>query len=244
MGHSLKFILAVSLCLAAQVQAGDDRFDAARRQMLAEIQETVIDTGPATGKARLAPEVMAALGKVPRHEFVPDRLDAVAYANRPLPVGHGQTISQPYIVALMTDLLDVGAEAVVLEVGTGSAYQAAVLAELVRQVYTMEIIEPLALEASARLARLGYGNVEVKLADGYYGWPEKGPFDAIIVTAAVNHIPPPLVAQLRPGGKLVVPVGERFTVQHLLLVHKLNDERVQIRQILPVRFVPLTGGHD
>ena len=244
MVHSLKFVLAISLCLPAQVQAGDDRFDAARRQMLAEIRETVLDTGPATGKVRLAPEVMAALGTVPRHDFVPDALNAVAYANRPLPVGHGQTISQPYIVALMTDLLDVGGDAVVLEVGTGSAYQAAVLSELVRQVYTMEIIEPLALEASARLARLDYGNVEVKFGDGYYGWPEKGPFDAIIVTAAINHIPPPLVAQLRPGGKLVVPVGERFTVQHLLLVHKLNDERVQVRQILPVRFVPLTGGHD
>jgi protein-L-isoaspartate(D-aspartate) O-methyltransferase len=244
MGHSLKFVLAISLCLAAQAQAGDHRFDAARRQMLAEIRETVADTGRATGKARLAPEVMAALGTVPRHEFVPEALDAVAYANRPLPVGHGQTISQPYIVALMTDLLGVGGDAVVLEVGTGSGYQAAVLSELVRQVYTMEIIEPLAREASERLARLDYGNVEVKFGDGYYGWPEKGPFDAIIVTAAANHIPPPLVAQLRPGGKLVVPVGERFTVQHLLLVHKLNDERVQVRQILPVRFVPLTGGHD
>jgi protein-L-isoaspartate(D-aspartate) O-methyltransferase len=244
MGHSRKFVLAVCLFLAAQVQAGEHRFDAARRQMLAEIQDTVTDTGRATGKARLAPAVMAALGTVPRHEFVPDELDDVAYANRPLPVGYGQTISQPYIVALMTDLLDVGGDAVVLELGTGSGYQAAVLAELVRQVYTMEIIEPLALEATARLARLGYANVEVKFGDGYYGWPEKGPFDAIIVTAAINHIPPPLVAQLRPGGKLVVPVGERFAVQQLLLVHKLDDERVQVRQILPVRFVPLTGGHD
>ncbi len=244
MGHSLKFVFAVSLCLAMQAQAGDDRFAAAHRRMLVEIQETVTDTRQATGKARLAPEVMAALGTVPRHEFVPDKLDAVAYANRPLPVGHGQTISQPYIVALMTDLLEVGGDAAVLEVGTGSGYQAAVLSELVRQVYSMEIIEPLALEATERLARLGYGNVEVAFADGYYGWPEKGPFDAIIVTAAINHIPPPLVAQLRPGGRLVVPVGERFTVQHLLLVHKQNDERLQVRQILPVRFVPLTGGHD
>jgi protein-L-isoaspartate(D-aspartate) O-methyltransferase len=244
MGHSLKFLLSVCLCLAVEVQAGDDGFAAARRQMLAEIQATVIDTRGATGKEQLAPEVLAALGTVPRHQFVPDALHAVAYANRPLPIGHGQTISQPYIVALMTDLLDVGGDAVVLEVGTGSAYQAAVLAELVRQVYSMEIIEPLALEAAARLARLAYANVEVKFGDGYFGWPEKGPFDAIIVTAAINHIPPPLVALLRPGGKLVVPVGERFAVQHLLLVHKLNDGRVQVRQILPVRFVPLTGGHD
>ena len=243
MGLFSKFAIAVSLCLITQVEADDDRFAAARQGMLAEIEETVIVTRGATGKVRLAPEVLAALGTVPRHEFVPDKLDAVAYANRPLPVGHGQTISQPYIVALMTDLLDVGGDAVVLEVGTGSAYQAAILAALVRQVYTMEIIEPLALEATERLARLGYNNAEVKFADGYYGWPEKGPFDAIIVTAAINHIPPPLVEQLRPGGRLVVPVGERFAVQHLLLVHKLNDGRVEVRQILPVRFVPLTGGH-
>jgi protein-L-isoaspartate(D-aspartate) O-methyltransferase len=243
MGQASKFVAVASLCLAMQAQASDDGFAAARQKMLAEIEVTVADTHRETGKARLSPSVMDALGTVPRHEFVPDELDAVAYANRPLPVGHGQTISQPYIVALMTDLLEVGVDAVVLEVGTGSGYQAAVLSGLVRQVYTMEIIEPLALEATRRLARLGYGNVQVKFADGYYGWPDQGPFDAIIVTAAINHIPPPLVAQLRPGGRLVVPVGERFAVQHLLLVHKLDDERIQIKQILPVRFVPLTGGH-
>jgi protein-L-isoaspartate(D-aspartate) O-methyltransferase len=143
----------------------------------------------------------------------------------------------------MTDLLEVDGDATVLEIGTGSGYQAAVLAELVQNVYTMEIVEPLAVSAKERLARLGYGNVEVKFADGYYGWPEKGPFDAIIVTAAASHIPPPLIEQLRPGGRLVVPVGARFSVQHLLLVRKLDDERMQVRQILPVRFVPLTGGH-
>jgi len=239
----VKLVRVILLCLAVGAQAGDDPFAEARWDMLAEIQATVIDTQRETGRARLAPEVMAALGTVPRHAFVPDELDAVAYANRPLPVGHGQTISQPYIVALMTDLLELDSNAVVLEVGTGSGYQAAVLSELVRQVYTMEIIEPLALAATQRLARLGYGNVEVKFADGYYGWREKAPFDAIIVTAAINHIPPPLVAQLRPGGRLVVPVGERFAVQHLLLVHKREDKRVEVRQILPVRFVPLTGGH-
>jgi protein-L-isoaspartate(D-aspartate) O-methyltransferase len=223
---------------------GEDRFAAARQEMVEEIRATVTETRRETGRAQLAPEVMAAMGTVARHEFVPGKLHGVAYANRPLPVGHGQTISQPYIVALMTDLMEVDGDAVVFEVGTGSGYQAAVLAELVRQVYTMEIVEPLALSAKERLARLGYGNVEARFADGYYGWPEKGPFDAIIVTAAVNHIPPPLVEQLRPGGRLVVPVGERFTVQHLLLVHKLDDERVTVRQILPVRVVPLTGGHD
>ncbi len=183
------------------------------------------------------------MGRVPRHEFVPAKLHAVAYQNRPLPIGHGQTISQPYIVALMTDLLDVDGDDVVLEVGTGSAYQAAVLAELADKVYTMEIVEPLANAAKDRLARLGYDNVETRFGDGYYGWPEKAPFDAVIVTAAANHIPPPLVEQLRPGGRLVIPVGERFAIQHLLLVHKLDDGRITVRQILPVRFVPLTGGH-
>jgi protein-L-isoaspartate(D-aspartate) O-methyltransferase len=237
-------ILAVCLLQTGGASGDDGDYAAARREMIAEIQATVTETRRETGRAQLAPEVMAAMDAVPRHEFVPGKLQAVAYANRPLPVGHGQTISQPYIVALMTDLLEVDGDDVVFEVGTGSGYQAAVLAELAGQVYTMEIVEPLALSARERLSRLGYGNVEARFADGYYGWPEKGPFDAIIVTAAVNHIPPPLVEQLRPGGRLVVPVGERFTVQHLLLVHKLEDERVTIRQILPVRFVPLTGGHD
>ena len=244
MGYILKSALILVSCLAIQLEAVADRFAEPRQKMVAVIRSMVADTQRTTAIAELDPRVMSALGTVPRHEFVPKKLHAVAYANRPLPVGHGQTISQPYIVALMTDLLEIDRDAVVLEVGTGSAYQAAVLAELVRQVYTMEIIEPLAIEATERLARLGYDNVEVKFADGYYGWSEKGPFDAVIVTAAVNHIPPSLVEQLRPGGRLVVPVGERFTVQHLLLVHKLDEERVQIRQILPVRFVPLTGGHD
>ena len=242
--HCTSLVLAVCLLQTSGAPGSDGRYAAARQEMIEEIQATVTETRRETGRAQLAPEVMAAMDAVPRHEFVPEKLHAVAYANRPLPVGHGQTISQPYIVALMTDLLEVDGDDVVFEVGTGSGYQAAVLAELARQVYTMEIVEPLALAARERLSRLGYGNVEARFADGYYGWPEKGPFDAVIVTAAVNHIPPPLVEQLRPGGRLVVPVGERFTVQHLLLVHKLDDERVTVRQILPVRFVPLTGGHD
>ena len=231
------------MCLCAPGKADEDGFAAARRQMIEAIEATVTDTREMTGRTEFAPEVMAVLGKVPRHEFVPRERRDAAYANRPLPVGYGQTISQPYIVALMTDLLEIDADSVVLEIGTGSAYQAAVLAELAARVYTMEIIEPLARQAEERLARLGYDNVEVRFADGYYGWPEKAPFDAIIVTAAVNHVPPPLVEQLRPGGRLVVPVGERFAVQHLLLVHKIDAERIEIRQILPVRFVPLTGGH-
>ncbi|HEY5720385.1 MAG TPA: protein-L-isoaspartate(D-aspartate) O-methyltransferase, partial [Gammaproteobacteria bacterium] len=189
------------------------------------------------------PRVLAALGAVPRHQLVPERARPYAYANRPLAIGHGQTISQPYIVALMTDLLRVGAGERVLEVGTGSGYQAAVLAELGVRVFTQEIVAPLAAEASARLAQLGYRDVAVRHADGYHGWPGEAPFDAIIVTAAASHVPPPLVEQLKPGGRMVIPVGSRFFTQHLMLVEKGADGAVTLRQLLPVRFVPLTGGH-
>jgi protein-L-isoaspartate(D-aspartate) O-methyltransferase len=160
-----------------------------------------------------------------------------------LPIGYGQTISQPYIVALMTDLLKVNSGDVVLELGTGSGYQAAILSGLVKRVYTIEIIEPLARQAKSRLARLGYGNVTTRLGDGYYGWPEYAPFDGIIVTAAASHVPPPLIEQLKPGGRMVIPVGDRFFTQQLLLVEKTADGQITTRQVLPVRFVPLTGEH-
>lgn len=193
----------------------------------------------------LAPDerVMSVMGKVPRHEFVGSSQVGKAYANRPLPIGHGQTISQPYIVALMTALAGVNEQSHVLELGTGSGYQAAVLAELVSDVFTIEIIAPLAESASERLARLGYDNVTVRHGDGYYGWKERAPFDAILVTAAASHIPPPLVDQLKVGGKMVIPVGSGFAVQQLVLVEKLGLDRVRVKQILPVRFVPLTGEH-
>jgi protein-L-isoaspartate(D-aspartate) O-methyltransferase len=203
----------------------------------------VVATQARHGDRPLDPAVLVALGRTPRHRFVPPDQVAAAYANRPLPIGHGQTISQPYIVALMTDLLDVGPGARVLEVGTGSGYQAAVLAELGVTVFTLEIVEPLALEATARLAALGYDGVSVRHGDGYYGWPGQAPFDAVIVTAAASHIPPPLVDQLRPGGRMVIPVGSRFFTQHLMLVDKQLDGTPTVRQLLPVRFVPLTGGH-
>jgi protein-L-isoaspartate(D-aspartate) O-methyltransferase len=164
-----------------------------------------------------------------------------AYDDRPLPIDHGQTISQPFIVALMTELLEPEPGDRVLEVGTGSGYQAAILARLVARVYTIEIIEPLAERAAERLARLGYHNVETRLGDGYHGWPEAAPFDAIVVTAAADHVPPPLVEQLRAGGRMVIPVGDRFSVQQLLLIEKTADDEVRTRQLLPVRFVPLTG---
>jgi protein-L-isoaspartate(D-aspartate) O-methyltransferase len=187
--------------------------------------------------------VMQALGEVRRHEFVPESQRAQAYENHPLPIGYGQTISQPYIVALMTDLVQPEADDVVLEVGTGSGYQAAVLAKLVKRVYSMEIIEPLATQARQRLDRLGYGNVETKLADGYFGWEEHAPYDAIVVTAAASHVPPPLIQQLKPGGRLVIPVGGRFAIQYLLLIEKSENGEILTKQISAVRFVPLTGDH-
>jgi protein-L-isoaspartate(D-aspartate) O-methyltransferase len=187
--------------------------------------------------------VMRALAKVPRHEFVPADDREFAYENRPLPIGHGQTISQPYIVAIMTDLVEPTAGCRALEVGTGSGYQAAILGELCDEVYTVEIVEALGVSARERLARLGYRNVAVRLGDGYYGWKEHAPFDAILVTAVSSHIPPPLLAQLKPGGRMILPIGTRFTAQELVLVSKDSEGRVTTRQILPVRFVPLTGDH-
>ena len=195
-----------------------------------------------TGVEQLETRVVNALLRVPRHEFVPTESKSLAYANRPLSIGYGQTISQPYIVALMTDLMDIDLDSVVLEVGTGSGYQAAVLAELARAVYTIEIVEPLGVAARQRLTRLGYDNTTVRIGDGYYGWKESAPYDAIIVTAAAGHVPPPLIEQLKPGGKLVIPVGSPFAVQRLLLIHKDESGAVATEQILPVRFVPLTGG--
>ena len=214
-----------------------------RRGMLDAIARLTSLTAESTGVATIDAAVMAAIDRAPRHEFVPEEVRSSAYANRPLPIGHGQTISQPYIVALMTHLLGVEPGGRVLEIGTGSGYQAAVLAELAADVHTIEIVAPLADQAARRFTRLGYGGVHSRLGDGYYGWPEAAPFDAIIVTAAAAHVPPPLVEQLAPGGVLVIPVGEQFAVQLLLLVRKRANGEVSVRQILPVRFVPLTGGH-
>ena len=220
-----------------------DDYAGPRRGMLDAIARLTSRTAESTGVAAIDPAVMDAIGRVPRHEFVPEDVQSAAYANRPLPIGHGQTISQPYIVALMTHLLGVEPGQRALEIGTGSGYQAAVLAELAADVHTIEIVEPLAEQATRRLARLGYEGVRTRLGDGYYGWPEAAPFQTIIVTAAAAHVPPPLVEQLAPGGVLVIPVGEPFSVQLLLLVRRRASGEVTVRQILPVRFVPLTGGH-
>jgi protein-L-isoaspartate(D-aspartate) O-methyltransferase len=187
------------------------------------------------------PKVLEVMGKVPRHEFVPRNLQGSAYNDHPLPIGHGQTISQPYIVAYMTEILGLSPGEKVLEIGTGSGYQAAVLAEITDKVYTVEIIEELGLSTENTLKRLGYGSVNVKIGDGYFGWEEHAPFDAVIVTAAAGHIPPPLLAQLAPGGRMIIPVGGIFDVQALVHVTKRPDGSVSRRQLLPVRFVPMTG---
>ena len=208
--------------------------------MLRDIEREVEFTRHLIGRDALSPRVMDAFREVPRHEFVPEGMRDLAYLNGPLPIGEGQTISQPYIVALMTDLLVPQPEDVVLEVGTGSGYQAAILSRLVSQVYSIEIIDSLAAAAGERLRRLGYTNVEVRAGDGYLGWPEHAPFDSIIVTAAVPEIPAPLVEQLRPGGRLVTPVGQPFGAQELILLEKTADGQIHETDVLGVAFVPLT----
>lgn len=238
----MSLLLAGLLILWSTPATCRDPHAEARRQMVREIAEMARDTAVETGRVRLDVRVMTAMEQVPRHRFVPSEYRRQAYANRPLPIGHGQTISQPYIVALMTDLLAIEPGHRVLELGTGSGYQAAVLAELGARVYSIEIIAALARQASASLQAAGYGQVQLRVGDGYYGWPEAAPFDAIMVTAAASHVPPPLLEQLKPGGRMVIPVGTAFLTQHLLLVQKQTDGSVTTRQILPVRFVPLTGG--
>ncbi|MDH3402229.1 MAG: protein-L-isoaspartate(D-aspartate) O-methyltransferase [Acidobacteriota bacterium] len=235
-------LITLPIAMLATALAAQD-FEGQRRKLLDEVREDVRFTSGYLDRDELAPAVLAALGKVPRHEFVPPDLRRHAYENRPLPIGYGQTISQPYIVAIMTDLLELEAGDAVLEVGTGSGYQAAILAELVAQVYSIEIIPELGREVRQRLTRLGYDKVATRIGDGYHGWPEHAPFDAIIVTAAGSHVPPPLLAQLRPGGRMVLPVGGPFSTQQLVLLTKTADGEVQSRQVLPVAFVPLTGEH-
>jgi protein-L-isoaspartate(D-aspartate) O-methyltransferase len=215
----------------AESPAGPESFGASRERM---VREQIESRGVTDA------QVLAAMRKVPRHEFVPERWIDSAYDDGPLPIGYEQTISQPYIVALMTELLRLTPQSKVLEVGTGSGYQAAVLAEIVVEIYSIEIIEPLATTSAERLRRLGYGKVHVKLGDGYLGWPEHAPFDAIIVTAGAPHVPPPLVDQLKPGGRMVIPIGEIPGQQSLLLVEKGADGKVTERHVAPVAFVPLT----
>jgi protein-L-isoaspartate(D-aspartate) O-methyltransferase len=217
-------------------------FAALRARMVEDVDAMYAETRSETGLAAMSPAVRAALGKVERHRLVPPAQAPAAYRNYPLSIGSGQTISQPYIVALSTDLLAIDAASVVLDVGTGSGYQAAVLAQIARQVYSIELIESLGRAAAARLAELGYRNVEVRIGDGYKGWPEKAPFDAIVVTAAAPRVPPALLEQLKPGGRMVIPVGGEGEMQYLKVLTKRADGGYDEKRVLAVRFVPLVPG--
>ena len=239
----------ILICLFFPRTAGRHLFAQGDGESFIKLREEMVRTQIATGRwtgseAVRNPLVLDSLRTTPRHRFVAADLVAYAYEDRPLPIGYGQTISQPYLVARMTELLEPKAEHRILEIGTGSGYQSAVLSPLVARVYTVEIIEALGTRARQRLADLGYKNIEVRVGDGYFGWPEKAPFDGIIVTAAADHIPPPLVEQLKPGGRMVIPVGNPFQIQTLMLVTKGNKgpRDLQVRSLMPVAFVPLVGG--
>ena len=223
---------------APDALAGDEAFE--RALMVQGIKAHAQSLPKLLGEGGIAPSVLEVMGRVERHRFVPERHRGLAYADRPVSIGYGQTISQPFIVALMTHLLAPADDHAVLEIGTGSAYQAAVLAPLVAKVCTIEIVAPLGLRAEALITERGLRNVALKIADGYHGWPDCGPFDGIVVTAAIDHVPPPLVAQLKPGGRMVIPVGGSFSVQYLTLIEKSAAGEVRARQLLPVRFVPFT----
>lgn len=212
------------------------------QRMLNDIEMEVLLTRHLIGKEVLDDRVMEAMKQVPRHEFLPMDYRFLAYENGPAPIGSGQTISQPYIVALMSDLLNTRPNDTVLEIGTGSGYQSAVLSTLVEQVYSLEIIEELSAKARRRLKRLGYNNVTVRTGDGHFGWPEHAPYDGIIVTAAATEIPHPLIDQLRVGARLVVPVGLPYSYQELMVLEKKANGKIESRKILGVSFVPLTGG--
>lgn len=234
---ALTLSLAIGIA-APDARAGDEAFE--RALMVQGIKAHAQSLPKLLGEGGIAPRILEVMGRVERHRFVPESGRGLAYADRPVSIGYGQTISQPFIVALMTHLLEPAADDAVLEIGTGSAYQAAVLAPLVAKVCTIEIVAPLGERAGALIVERGLENVQVKIADGYHGWPDCGPFDGIVVTAAIDHVPPPLVAQLKPGGRMVIPVGGNFSVQYLTLIEKSAAGEVRARQLLPVRFVPFT----
>ena len=241
----LNAFIALSLSLTALPACAQSDFAEEREFMVEQVVQLAEVTGEETGRPQFADRVIDALRTVPRHEFVPEAFrGAAAYRNSPLPIGNGQNISQPYIVALMTDLADAGSDSVVLEIGTGSGFQAAVLAEFVDRVYTIEIIEPLGLRAAETLERLGYGNVSVRIGDGYQGWPEFAPFDAILVTAAPEEVPEPLIQQLKPGGRLIIPVGPENEIQSLQVLEKTESGETRVTDVLPVRFVPFLDEDD
>lgn len=236
--------LLTSVLLAAAMNSwaiGEETFEQEKRALWADVDRQISYLRAELGWDRLSPAVKRALSNVPRHRFVPEEQRRYAYANRPLPIGYGQTISQPLIVAAMTELLQVGPGDKVFELGTGSAYQAAVLDALETKVFSVEIVAPLGERARQTLDALGHETVQTRIGDGYFGWEEQAPFDAIIVTAASDHIPPPLIRQLKPGGRMVIPVGSRYLTQKLVLVTKSDDGKVTTRELMAVTFVPLTG---
>ena len=236
-------VIGIILLLFSSHVIAEDVFLRQRQELVNVIKDDVTMTSDFLDQGSLDERVLNAIGKVPRHEFVPSDQRPYAYENRPLSIGYGQTISQPYIVAIMTDLLKPKKTDRVLEVGTGSGYQAAILAELVDSVYSIEIVKELGEQAAENLKKTGYNTVHTRTGDGYYGWETEAPFDGIVVTAVASHIPPPLLKQLKPGGRMIIPVGGQFMMQYLVLVTKDADNNVTTRQILPVRFVPLTGKH-
>ncbi len=222
----------------------EEQFAELRQHMIMEITSITVMVGERIGKYNLDARVMEVMGRVARHEFVPIEIQPYAYLDRPLPIGYDKTISQPFIVALMTDLLQVGSQDVVLEIGTGLGYQTAILAALARKVYSIEIIEPLAEQAVKRLARAGCANVEVRMGNGYHGWPEYAPFDRIIATAAPDLIPASLISQLKPGGRMVLPAGLPDSQQLILVEKSAADGKLATREILPVRFSELEGAES
>jgi protein-L-isoaspartate(D-aspartate) O-methyltransferase len=223
-------------------ETAESEFETMREEMVEVIAAYALLSSDRTQKEQFDTRVMEAIARVPRHDYVPNELQDVAYANIPLPIGHGKTISQPFIVALMTDLLDLQEDDRVLEIGTGLGYQAAILAELVDRVYSVEIIEELGLEAAERLGGAGYGNIQVKIGDGGQGWPENGPYDKVIVTAAPELAPPALIEQLKPGGRLVIPAGLEDQ-QQLMLMEKDMTGRMSATEIIPVVFSRLITAH-
>jgi protein-L-isoaspartate(D-aspartate) O-methyltransferase len=238
--NHLRFLpLAIALAALA-APALPQETQVLRNQMVVQIEAYVSLTPAWVIGDGFDPTVLEAMRRTPRHAFVPASVRNEAYRDQPVPIGFGQTISQPFIVALMTDLLEVDRRDTVLEIGTGSGYHAAILAQVAAEVHSIEIVPALGERAADTLSTLGYTNVETRVGDGYYGWPDHAPFDGIVVTAAASHIPPPLVEQLAPGGRMVIPIGAAFATQQLMLVEKRPDGTLTTRQLLPVRFVPLT----
>lgn len=239
-------LLTAGLAVPARGQDADQNgeidYARARAIMVQMIQVEALLSSEVTGIEQIDARILEVMAEVPRHAFVPPELQPYAYGNHPLPVGHSQNLAAPFLVALMTHLIDPQAGDVVFETGTGAGYHAAVLTHLVDRVYSVEVIEPLALSATATLRRLGYDRVSARAGDGYYGWAAKAPFDAIIVKEALDHVPTPLLDQLKPGGRMVIPLGSELSGQHLTLIEKSLDGGISKRRVLPVRFSVLQGG--